>query len=58
MGILEAIPESAWVSRHDVCQAMLVYNEESEDTHHHHVYRDQDKYKNALKLRQNAPPES
>ncbi len=33
------------------------YNEESEDTHHHHIYRDQDKYKNAPKRPQNAPPE-
>jgi hypothetical protein len=30
--------------------------EESEDTHHHHIYQDQDKYKNPPNRPQDAPP--
>ena len=34
-----------------------IFIEESADTYHDHMYRGQDKYKNAPKLHQNAPPE-
>ena len=50
-------PQKAKTKKHKILEIRFSECEESADTHHHHIYRDQDEYKNAPKRPQDAPPE-